>query len=83
MHTIGTRIRERREARGLTRYALCIAARVREGNLTNWELGKSIPSDIAALVRVAHVLETTAEDLVGGAEQSMAREDTARHGTGS
>ena len=82
MKTIGERIRALREARGMSRYALCIAARVRESNLTNWELGKAIPSDIAGLVRIANVLETTAEDLVGGAEQSIAREDAARHGAG-
>jgi len=80
--TIGKRIRELREARGMSRFDLSIAARVRESNLVNWELGKSNPGDMAALVRIAHVFDVTAEDLVGGAEQSMAREDAARYGAG-
>lgn len=67
MERVGKRIRALREAHGMTRFDLSIAALVRERNLVNWELGRTAPSDMAALVRIANVLETTAEDLVSGA----------------
>lgn len=83
MMTIGTRIRALRDEQGLSRSDLCIKARVAYENIANWEVGRTVPSDMEALVRIAHVLGTTAEDLVGGAEDSFAREDVARYGADS
>jgi len=66
MENIGIRIRQRREALGLTVWDLSRAASIRENNIHNWEAGRRIPSDMEALARLAEALDTTTDFLIRG-----------------
>lgn len=61
---IGTRIREHREAIGLSQAKLADTCFVSRQTLSNWERNKTLP-DIESLRRMAATFETTVDALIG------------------
>lgn len=61
---IGTRIREHREAVGLSQAKLADTCFVSRQTLSNWERNKTLP-DIESLRRMAATFETTVDALIG------------------
>lgn len=61
---IGTRIRERREAAGISQGELARRAYVARQTVNNWETGKTL-IDVQSLALVAEALGTTAGELLG------------------
>ncbi|MBD2074332.1 helix-turn-helix transcriptional regulator [Phormidium sp. FACHB-592] len=41
--TLGQRMRQRRESKGLTRRKIAVACDVTEGTVVNWEIDKHVP----------------------------------------
>lgn len=66
MNTIGTRIRELREAHEMNLFALSLAARIPEQSLRQWENGTRTPSNPLALADLAQALGTTTDYLITG-----------------
>lgn len=62
---LGTRIRKRREARGLRQADLASALRVTPQAVSKWERGENAP-DIVVLVPLARLLDVSVEWLLGG-----------------
>lgn len=77
---VGERIRERREAAGLTQAELARRVYVSRQTVNNWETGKTL-IDVQSLALVARELSTSASELLGehGVEAVRA-EAQARHG---
>ncbi len=69
---LGERVRSLRLQRGLTRKALCLAARVSERHLANLEYGTGNPS-ILVLSQIAGALSCSLADLVGDLRTGRAR----------
>lgn len=61
---IGTRIREHREAAGLSQGKLADTCFVSRQTLSNWERNKTLP-DIESLRRMAETFDTTVDALIG------------------
>jgi XRE family aerobic/anaerobic benzoate catabolism transcriptional regulator len=61
---LGERVRTLRSQRGLTRKAVCLAARVSERHLANLEYGTGNPS-ILVLSQIASALQSSLAELVG------------------
>lgn len=61
---IGTRIREHREAAGMSQTKLAGTCFVSRQTLSNWERNKTLP-DIESLRRMAAIFETTVDALIG------------------
>jgi transcriptional regulator with XRE-family HTH domain len=61
---IGERIRELREARGLSLFELSLASGIREQTIRSWEAGRRIPS-AEFIVAVSKALDSTPNDLLG------------------
>lgn len=61
---IGTRIREHREAAGMSQTKLAGTCFVSRQTLSNWERNKTLP-DIESLRRMAAAFETTVDGLIG------------------
>jgi class 3 adenylate cyclase len=62
---LGTRIRRRREARGLKQADLASALRVTPQAVSKWERGENAP-DIVVLVPLSRLLDVSVEWLLGG-----------------
>lgn len=62
---LGTRIRSRREARGLKQADLASALRVTPQAVSKWERGENAP-DIVVLVPLSRLLDVSVEWLLGG-----------------
>ena len=62
---IGRRIRELREAAGLTQAALAVKLKVRQGTLSGWERG-GVDHRLESLVAMAKALGVDLNDLIGG-----------------
>ena len=60
--SIGRRIRELREAAGLTQSKLAGKLKVRQGTLSGWERG-SVDHRLESLLAVAKVLKVSLDDL--------------------
>ena len=73
---VGERVRERREAAGLTQAELAQRVYVSRQTVNNWETGKTL-IDVQSLALVAGALGTTAGELLGerGAEAVRAEAD--------
>jgi XRE family aerobic/anaerobic benzoate catabolism transcriptional regulator len=69
---LGERVRALREERGLTRKAVCLAARVSERHLANLEYGTGNPS-ILVLSQIAAALGCSIADLVGDVRAGRSR----------
>jgi XRE family aerobic/anaerobic benzoate catabolism transcriptional regulator len=69
---LGERVRALREERGLTRKAVCLAARVSERHLANLEYGTGNPS-ILVLSQIAAALACSIADLVGDVRAGRSR----------
>ena len=69
---LGERVRALRLQRGLTRKALCLAARVSERHLANLEYGTGNPS-IVVLSQIAGALACSLTDLVGDLRAARTR----------
>lgn len=67
--SIGARIREHREALGMSQDELALACRVSRQTISSWERGKTLP-DIQSLALLAGIFDTDLEDLAaaGGIE---------------
>ena len=61
---IGARIRERREAAGISQAELARRVYVSRQTVGNWEAGRTL-ADVQSLVLLAQVFETTVDDLIG------------------
>jgi transcriptional regulator with XRE-family HTH domain len=66
METIGDRIRQCRNARGMTQLELAEAVGVTKGAVSQWELGGTKNVKLSTFLRLVEVLHTTAEYLVSG-----------------
>lgn len=77
---VGERVRERREAAGLTQAELAQRVYVSRQTVNNWETGKTL-IDVQSLALVADELETSASELLGEHGTSAVRaEAESRHG---
>lgn len=67
--SIGARIREHREALGMSQDELALACRVSRQTISSWERGKTLP-DIQSLALLAGIFDTDLENLAaaGGVE---------------
>lgn len=61
---IGARIRERREAAGISQAELARRVYVSRQTVGNWEAGRTL-ADVQSLVLLAQVFGTTVDDLIG------------------
>lgn len=68
--TLGKRIRQRREEKGLTMSELCRLTGVQKGNLSKIESGGSLYPSVHTVLTLAQALGTTVEDLMGVPLQS-------------
>lgn len=76
---VGERVRERREAAGLTQAELAQRVYVSRQTVNNWETGKTL-IDVQSLAIVADELETSASELLGEHGTSAVRaEAESRH----
>lgn len=69
---IGSRIRERREAAGLSQAELARRVYVSRQTVGNWEAGRTL-ADVQSLVFLAKVFGITVDELVGGDDSRAAR----------
>ncbi len=76
---VGERVRERREAAGLTQAELARRVYVSRQTVNNWETGKTL-IDVQSLTLVADVLGTSASELLGERGARAVRAETeSRH----
>lgn len=67
---IGTQIKQRREAAGLSQEELAEQLYITRQTLSNWETGKTYP-DIQSLLRLSDVFHVSLDELVKGDIQAM------------
>ena len=64
-------LKQKRRAKGLSQAALAEMAGISPRTLQNYEMGKRYPSSLEITVRLASALNTTAEELLSPAEESI------------
>lgn len=74
---LGDHIKQIRIAKGLSQEELAVALNVVRQTVSKWEKGLSTP-DSDMLVRLAHVLDTSVNDLLGEKEPMAAVTDTSK-----
>ena len=73
---LGTNIRQRRQAAGMSQEELAKRVYVVRQTVLNWEHGKTMP-DLESLKRLADVFGTTVDDLLGSDAGRILRESAA------
>lgn len=58
------RLREIREAEGLSAYRVCKTLGIAESQMSEWELGKTVPN-LKSLIRLADFYHVTLDEIVG------------------
>jgi transcriptional regulator with XRE-family HTH domain len=72
METMGDRIRQLREARGLTQQQLGALVGVTKSAVSQWEDGSTKNLKLETFLRVCEVLQTDAEYLIWGPDRGAA-----------
>ena len=70
MKQIGNQIAALRKAKGLTQAQLGERLGISFQAISNWENGKTLP-DVAVLLDLAHVLETSADNILTGGQKMI------------
>ena len=70
MKQIGNQIAALRKAKGLTQAQLGERLGISFQAVSNWENGKTLP-DVAVLLDLAHVLETSADNILTGGQKMI------------
>ena len=60
----GERLKEARNARFMSQLQLALAAKVTQGSLANWELGRTYPT-LDNFINLCNVLDMSPDDLLG------------------
>lgn len=70
---VGNRIREQREAKGISQDELAQKVFVSRQTVSNWERGKTLP-DVQSLLLLSNLFDVSVDTLVRGDEETMAKE---------
>ena len=70
---VGNRIREQREAVGISQDELAQKVFVSRQTVSNWERGKTLP-DVQSLLLLSNLFDVSVDTLVRGDEETMAKE---------